>query len=220
MDGIHDMGGMDGFGPIPIEQDEPVFHAPWEGRMWALNAALGALGHWNIDAGRYALEQMNPALYLNSSYYLRWLYRTEDILVAHEMVSREEIETPPGQRQVEKQAEPLSHAEIVARARAAKSARSDVDVTAGFKAGDLVRARNIHPTGHTRLPRYVRGRTGLIEKDYGVFVFPDTRAVFAGDKPQHLYSVSFTAQELWGEEAAAKDKVYLDIWDDYLELGG
>ena len=217
MDGIHDMGGMDGFGPIPIEQNEPVFHAPWEGRMWAMNAALGALGKWNIDGARHALERMNPALYLNSSYYLRWLYRTEDILVEHEMVSREEIETPPEQRQVEKQAEPLHHDEIVSRAHAAKSARVDADVAARFKAGETVRARNIHPAGHTRLPRYVRSRTGMVDKDYGVFVFPDTRAVFAGDKPQHLYSVCFTARELWGDDASARDKVYLDIWDDYLE---
>ena len=219
MDGIHDMGGMDGFGPIPIEQNEPVFHAPWEGRMWAMNAALGALGKWNIDSARHALERMNPALYLNSSYYLRWLYRTEDILVEHEMVSREEIETPPEQRQVEKQAEPLHHDEIVSRAHAAKSARVDADVAARFKAGETVRARNIHPAGHTRLPRYVRSRTGMVDKDYGVFVFPDTRAVFDGDKPQHLYSVCFTARELWGDDASARDKVYLDIWDDYLELG-
>ena len=218
MDGIHDMGGMDGFGPIPIEVDEPVFHAPWEGRMWAMNAALGALGKWNIDGGRFALEQMDPALYLASSYYLRWLYRTEDLLVHHQMVSREEIETPPDQRNIEKKSEPLSHAEIVTRARAAKSARSDADEAASFKAGDTVRARNIHPTGHTRLPRYVRGRTGVIDQDYGVFVFPDTRSVFAGDKPQHLYSVRFAARELWGEDASAKDSVYLDVWDDYLEL--
>ncbi len=219
MDGIHDMGGMDGFGPIPIEQNEPVFHTPWQGRMWAMNAALGALGKWNIDSARHALERMNPALYLNSSYYLRWLYRTEDILVEHKMVSREEIETPPEQRQVEKQAEPLHHDEIVSRAHAAKSARVDADVAARFKAGETVRARNIHPAGHTRLPRYVRSRTGMVDKDYGVFVFPDTRAVFDGDKPQHLYSVCFTARELWGDDASARDKVYLDIWDDYLELG-
>ena len=135
------------------------------------------------------------------------------------MVSREEIETPPEQRQVEKQAEPLHHDEIVSRAHAAKSARVDADVAARFKAGETVRARNIHPAGHTRLPRYVRSRTGMVDKDYGVFVFPDTRAVFDGDKPQHLYSVCFTARELWGDDASARDKVYLDIWDDYLELG-
>ncbi|MBT7759892.1 MAG: nitrile hydratase subunit beta, partial [Rhodospirillaceae bacterium] len=112
MDGIHDMGGMDGFGPIPIEQDEPVFHAPWEGRVWALNAALGALGKWNIDAGRYTMEQLDPALYLQSIYYQRWLYRTENILIAHDMVTREELDTPPAQRQVEKDGQGLAVEEI------------------------------------------------------------------------------------------------------------
>ena len=217
MDGIHDMGGMDGFGPIPIEQDEPVFHAPWEGRVWALNAALGALGKWNIDAGRYTMEQMDPALYLGSSYYQRWLYRTEDILVAHELVSREEIYSPPEQRAVASQGQPLSVDEIIARQRASRSARVDEDIAARFKPGDQIRARNIHPTGHTRLPRYVRGKTGVIDRDHGVFIFPDTNAVFAGRTPQHLYSVRFEAREIWGGEAAATDKIYLDMWDTYLE---
>ena len=217
MDGVHDMGGMDGFGPIPIEQDEPVFHAPWEGRVWAMNMALGALGKWNIDAGRNIMERMDPVRYLSSSYYQRWLYRTEDILVERGMVGREEIETPPDQRSLEKLADPMSHEDIVARQRAGKSARLDEDVPALFKAGDQVRARNIHSKGHIRLPRYARGRTGVIDRDYGVFIFPDTHAVYAGNKPQHLYSVRFTARELWGEEASARDKVYLDMWDDYLE---
>ena len=217
MDGIHDMGGMDGFGPIPIEQDEPVFHAPWEGRVWALNAALGAWGKWNIDAGRYTLEQLDPALYLASSYYQRWLYRTENILVAHGMVSRAEIETPTNERKIEKQDEPLAHEEVVARHRKARSARLNDDVAPRFTAGDRVRARNIHPTGHTRTPRYVRGKSGVIDRDHGVFVFPDTNAVFAGKTPQHLYSVKFTAREVWGEDASPLDSVYLDMWDNYLE---
>jgi len=220
MDGIHDMGGMDGFGAIPIEQDEPVFHAPWEGRVWALNSALGALGKWNIDAGRYTMEQLDPALYLQSIYYQRWLYRTENILIAHDMVTRAELDTPPEQRKVEKQGQgqALSVEEIFSRQRQARSARVDMAVGAQFKAGDKVRARNIHPKGHTRLPRYVRGKAGVIDRDHGVFIFPDTNAVFAGKKPQHLYSVQFSAREIWGPDAASADKVYVDMWDDYLEV--
>ena len=219
MDGIHDMGGMDGFGPIPIERDEPIFHAAWEGRVWALNTALGAIGNWNIDASRYTLEQMGPALYLASSYYQRWLYRTENILVAHDMVSRAEIETPPEQRATVKQGEPLGIEEILEQRRTERSARVDADIPAQFQAGDKIRARNIHPKGHTRIPRYVRGKAGVIDRDHGVFIFPDTHAVFAGQKPQHLYSVCFTAREIWGDEASAVDKVYVDMWDDYLEPG-
>jgi nitrile hydratase len=218
MDGIHDMGGMDGFGPIPIEQDEPVFHAPWEGRVWALNSALGALGKWNIDAGRYEMEQLDPALYLQSIYYQRWLYRTENILIAHGMVTTQELETPPEQRKVARQGQALSVEEIFTRQRQARSARVDAEIPAQFKTGDKVRARNIHPKGHTRLPRYVRGKVGVIDRDHGVFIFPDSNAVFAGKKPQHLYSVQFSAQEVWGSDAMPADKVYLDMWDDYLEV--
>lgn len=112
----------------------------------------------------------------------------------------------------------MTIAEILANRREERSARVDEDIPARFQAGDPIRARNIHPKGHTRIPRYVRGRKGVIDRDHGVFIFPDTNAVFAGKTPQHLYSVQFTAREIWGEEAAANDKVYVDMWDDYLEV--
>ena len=217
MDGIHDMGGMDGFGPIPIKNKEPVFHATWEARVWAMNTALGAWGEWNIDAGRYTLEQLDPALYLSSSYYQRWLFRTENLLVDHGLVSREEIETPPANRNTKNSREPLSFDDILTRQRNTRSARLNDDVAPRYHVGDQVRARNIHPKGHTRIPRYVRGRLGVIDRDHGVFIFPDTNAVFAGKRPQHLYSVCFTAREIWGAEAVITDKVYVDMWDDYLE---
>ena len=219
MDGIHDMGGMDGFGPIPIKNKEPVFHATWEARVWAMNTVLGAWGEWNIDAGRYTLEQLDPALYLSSSYYQRWLYRTENLLVDHGLVSREEIETLPANRKTKNSREPLSLDEILTHQRNTRSARLNDDVAPRYHMGDPVRARNIHPKGHTRIPRYVRGRLGVIDRDHGVFIFPDTNAVFAGKRPQHLYSVCFTAREIWGTKAVVTDKVYVDMWDDYLEPG-
>jgi hypothetical protein len=98
-----------------------------------------------------------------------------------------------------------------------RSARVNEPVAAKFKAGDRVLARNMHPPGHTRIPRYVRGKRGVIERDHGVFIFPDTNAEFAGTKPQHVYSVRFTARELWGEDAPAADTLCIDLWDDYLE---
>ena len=217
MDGIHDMGGMDGFGPIPIKNKEPVFHATWEARVWAMNTALGAWGEWNIDAGRYTLEQLDPALYLSSSYYQRWLYRTENLLVDHGLVSREEIETPPANRNTKISREPLSLDEILTRQRNTRSARLNDEVAPRYHMGDQVRARNIHPKGHTRIPRYVRGRLGVIDRDHGVFIFPDTNAVLAGKRPQHLYSVCVMAREIWGTKAVVTDKVYVDMWDEYLE---
>lgn len=216
MDGIHDMGGMDGFGPIPIETDEPVFHGEWEGRVYAMNTAIGAWGKWNIDAGRFGIEQMDPALYLASSYYERWLHRTENMMVEHGMISRDELEgnsAPSGER-----TQPLTAEQIFERQRNNKSARVDENIAPKFSPGDRVLVRNIHPKGHTRVPRYVRGRYGVIDRDHGVFIFPDTNAVFQGKKPQHIYSVRFEAQELWGPDVASQDKLYLDLWDDYLDL--
>jgi hypothetical protein len=100
-----------------------------------------------------------------------------------------------------------------------RTAKRDVALPAKFKPGDKVVARNMHPTGHTRIPRYVRGRHGIVDRDHGVFVFPDTNAELAGEKPQHVYSVRFTARELWGDDAPERDVLYIDLWDDYLDPG-
>jgi nitrile hydratase beta subunit len=214
MDGIHDMGGMDGFGPIPIERDEPVFHAEWEGRLYAINSAMGAWGKWNIDAGRACMERLAPVVYVQSPYYQRWLYRMENLLVERGMVTPAELTSGTAQGHSH---EPLATEEVFERLRATRSARVDQPVDAKFKVGDAVLVRNIHPTGHTRTPRYARGRRGVIDRDHGVFIFPDTHAEFQGESPQHLYSVRFTARELWGPEAAKSDTVYIDLWDDYLD---
>ncbi len=105
--------------------------------------------------------------------------------------------------------------ELIRKGRSA--ARRTVAVEAKFKPGDAVIARNMHPVGHTRIPRYVRGRRGIIDRDHGVFVFPDTNAELAGETPQHVYSVRFTARELWGDSASVHDVLYVDLWDDYLD---
>jgi nitrile hydratase len=97
------------------------------------------------------------------------------------------------------------------------AARRDLAVAPRFQLGQRVHARNINPVGHTRLPRYARGKTGTIHRDHGVFVFPDTNAQLLGEKPQHVYSVRFAARELWGEQSPVQDSVYVDMWDDYLE---
>lgn len=215
MDGIHDMGGMDGFGPIPIEVDEPVFHGEWEGRVYAMNTAIGAWGKWNIDAGRFGIEQMDPAHYLQSSYYHRWLHRTENMMVEHGLLTREELENKTAAGAPTHQ--PLTAEQIFERQRKGRSARVDEDIAPKFKAGEKILVRNIHPKGHTRVPRYVRGRYGVIDRDHGVFIFPDTNALFQGKNPQHIYSVCFDAQELWGPDAPAQDKLYLDLCDDYMD---
>lgn len=216
MNGVHDMGGMHGMGPIQAEKNEPVFHHPWEGRSFALNLAAAALGKWNIDARRHQIELIPPADYLRMSYFEKWTERLTELLVKAGLVTREEVESGKARPDSPKRTPPLTVDKVAAFGRGGSASRK-VAVDPRFKAGQRVRARNIHPVGHTRLPRYARGKFGTIDRDHGVFVFPDTNAHFRGEKPQHVYSVRFAARELWGPQAPDRDSVYIDMWDDYLE---
>jgi len=218
MNGVHDMGGMQGMGPVTHEKDEPVFHAEWEGRIYALTRLVRAGGgKWNIDAGRFEIERLPPAEYLRMSYYERWAARLAIQVVKMGLVTQAEIESGTPASGSAKTTPQLTAARVPVMVATRSSTRRDVRVKATFKRGQRVRARNMHPTGHTRLPRYARGKLGTVVEDRGVFVFPDTDAEFLGEKPQHLYSVRFTARELWGDRAPRRDFVYLDLWDDYLE---
>jgi nitrile hydratase beta subunit len=218
MNGVHDMGGMHGMGPVVHEKDEPVFHAEWEGRVYALTRLVRAgAGRWNIDAGRYEIERLPPAEYLRMSYYERWAARLPIQIVKMGLATQAEIESGTPAAAVPKATPQLTAAMVPAMVARRSSTKRDLHVRATFKPGQRVRARNIHPTGHTRLPRYARGKLGTVVEDRGVFVFPDTNAEFLGEKPQHLYSVRFAARELWGDRASRRDSVYLDLWDDYLE---
>lgn len=217
MNGIHDMGGMHGMGPIESEKNEPVFHAPWEARVLAMNLAMGFWRKWNIDASRHGIEQLPPADYLRMSYYEKWLTRLGNLVVKSGLATREEIESGQPAAETARLTPPLTAGMVSAVTAKGGPTSRDVPVAPRFHAGDRVRARNIHPEGHTRLPRYARGKVGTIDRDHGVYVFPDTNAHFQGEKPQHVYSVRFAARELWGEQASPRDFVYLDLWDDYLE---
>jgi len=217
MNGIHDMGGMHGMGPVQYEKNEPVFHADWESRVFALTLAMGAWGKWNIDASRHSREVIPPAEYLRMSYYEKWYAGLVGLLINSSLVTRAEVESGVPSPGSAKATPPLTADNIPAMLATRINASRDVKVTPRFQAGQRVRARNMHPVGHTRLPRYARGKVGTIERDHGVFVFPDTNAHFLGEKPQHVYSVRFAARELWGEQAAPRDSVYLAMWDDYLE---
>jgi nitrile hydratase subunit beta len=217
MNGIHDMGGMHGMGPIENEKNEPVFHAVWEGRLFALRRAMGAWGKWNIDTTRHEVELVPPAEYLESTYYARQFMAFLEMLVKSKLVKRDEIESG-----IPAAGQPTATPPLTAEKAAVLVAKGvptsrDVKVAARFKVGQRVRARNINPVGHTRLPRYARGKVGTIERDHGVFVLPDTNAHFRGENPQHVYSVRFAARELWGEQASPRDAVNLDMWDEYLD---
>ncbi len=218
MNGIHDMGGMHGMGPVRAEINEPVFHEKWEERVYVLTRAMGAWRKWNIDTGRYYIERIAPADYLRMSYYEKWFTRMVELLVKTGTVTRSEIETGVPAAGSPKLTPPLhaDHVPAMALNRNIESSH-EPSIRPRFKVGQHVRARNLHPLGHTRLPRYARGKTGKIDRDHGVYNFPDTNADGRGPKRQHVYSVRFAARELWGEQASPRDFVYLDLWDDHLE---
>lgn len=209
------MGGVAGFGPITPEADEPVFHADWERRVLALSLTVGA-GRWNIDAGRHAIERIPDGDYLRMSYYEKWLRRIEMLAVERGVLTEDELGkmTPDaGPRQT-----PVLTADRVAGvlASGAPYARP-APAPALFVVGDAARVRGLDPPGHTRLPRYARGKAGVITADHGAHVFPDSNAHFKGEDPRHLYTVRFSARELWGPDAPARDSVSLELWEPYLE---
>lgn len=217
MNGIHDMGGMHGMGPIEHEKDEPVFHTRWEGRVFALNRALGAWGRWNLDASRHSREVIPPAEYLRMSYYEKWLTGLMDLAIKSGLVTQEEVASGKPAKGSVKAQPPLTAEKVSLLVSKGATARRDISANPRFQVGQRVRARNIHPLGHTRLPRYARGKQGVVDRVQGVSVFPDTNAHFLGENPQHVYSVRFDARELWGEQASPRDAVYIDMWDTYLE---
>jgi nitrile hydratase len=217
LNGVHDMGGMDGFGKVEAEPNEPVFHEKWEGRVMAMVRAMGAQGAFNIDMSRFYRESLPPHVYLASSYYKKWFLGLEDMLVAKGYIAADEIKSGhalAAAKPLKRGAFKLDDVErVMVRGKFGRTAIAP----AKFKAGDRVRARNIHPATHTRLPRYVRGHLGVIERDHGCQVFPDSAAMDAGENPQWLYTVVFEAVELWGVDADPTVKVSIDAFEPYLE---
>jgi nitrile hydratase subunit beta len=219
MNGVHDMGGMHGFGPIrPRDNDEPL-HADWEGRVNALVNVVRARGVFNIDESRHGIERMDPAAYLRASYYERWLASLETNLMDKGVLTAGEVEARmaqlEGAAEVARRDDPdLARAVMQARMAPGEPPQPG---PSGFKPGDAVRTRNVHPTGHTRLPRYARGKAGVIDRFYGIDTLPDANAHGRGPAPEPLYSVRFTAQELWGASAEPNQTVNIDLWESYLE---
>ncbi|HEV3162234.1 MAG TPA: nitrile hydratase subunit beta [Xanthobacteraceae bacterium] len=216
MDGVHDMGGMHGFGKVEPEQDEPVFHDDWEARTFALYRAMSYAGVWVIDQARFAREQLPPDVYLASSYYKKWELGMEKQLAELGLAGRDELAAGHALRPGKPLKRKLSAAEvpnIVTRGSFARPSQKP----ARFKPGDRVRTKNIHPNTHTRLPRYARDKVGVVEALRGCHVFPDTVAIGKGEDPQWLYTVLFDGRELWGESAEPSLKVSIEAFEPYLE---
>jgi len=216
MNGGQDLGGKHGLGPVNPENNEPVFHAEWEKRVFAVTLAMGATGEWNIDASRHARENRHPADYIKASYYQVWLYGLEVLLRERDLMREDELKT--GIAQKTRPVINSMHGDQVADIlNAGSSYEREIPQPARFAVGDRVTARNHNPKTHTRLPGYARNRTGVIATINGVFVFPDTNSRSLGENPQYCYSVRFEAEELWGSGTHQNSCVYLDMWESYLE---
>ncbi len=225
MNSVHDMGGLQGFGPVLPEVDEPLFHAAWERRALAVTLAAGATGAWNIDQSRFARESLPPAVYLNSSYYQIWLRALESLLAERGMVGADELAAgqplrpaPATPRMVAQLGPAAVDAALAAGSPTAREPASH----ARFSPGQPVRARNLNPPSHTRLPRYVRGKVGVVEAVRGAHIYADRHAQPGAppfdQRPEWLYTVAFDGAELWGPDAEAGCMVSVDAWEPYLEV--
>lgn len=224
MDGIQDMGGMHGFGSLEFEANEPVFHHEWEGRVFAINLALLAAAGISLDRARATIEKIPPAEYLSLPYFGRWFSSLCSSFVASGLFTEDQMSAIQDGQVPDL---PMSES---AGGNASQSPRMGLDLAMcgnpsqrvietqpEFEIDQFVRGRNIRPATHTRMPRYVRGRRGVVVADRGGHVYPDSNALGLGEDPRRLYAVRFSARELWGESANSKDSVTLDLWEPYLE---
>jgi nitrile hydratase subunit beta len=216
MDGAHDMGGVPWSGPVAPEPNEPMFHAEWERRAFAITLAMGMPGGWNIDMSRFARENRPPEEYLSKSYYQIWLAGLERLMLERGLIAKDEIEAAKPLHPTKPVARTLTPDDVIAVLHRGGPTEREAKSPALFAVGDRVRTRMIHPQTHTRLPRYVRGRVGTVELLHGVHVFPDSNSL-GQENPQWLYTVTFDGRELWGAEGDAAVKTSVDAWESYLE---
>jgi nitrile hydratase beta subunit len=221
VNGAHDLGGMHGLGKVVVESNEPIFHARWEKVVFAINFAVPA----NSDEFRHSIEKMNGVHYLSSRYYEHWLCGLENILLEKGMINKAELDK---RTQMFKEGSfgetsrienPNITEYFLKLIKEGGPSDRDVKRNPKFKLGDHVLTKNMNPIGHTRLPRYARGKSGIVSRVHGAFVFPDSNAAGLGENPQHLYTVRFEGRDLWGEVRSenGKEALYLDLWESYLE---
>ena len=223
MNGVHDIGGMDGFGLIHRESDEPVFHEPWESRVFAMFLTGAGLPRTRFDGDRHRLERLEPAGYLTSSYYERWLAALESGLIEMGTLNQDEIDAEVQKfaaqpdLPIQRREEPARAYRLANTMRTGRPAIRKIRQKPRFAAGDKIVTRNLNPHGHTRLPRYARGKHGVVVAHHGAHVFPDSNAHGLGENPQHLYTVRIAIRELWGDSAEANESVLIDLWESYLD---
>ena len=224
MRGSHDLGGLEGLGSISPEAEscEPVFHADWEKRIFALTLAVGFLGQWNLDESRHARERQSRDDYLCHSYYENWLVGLKTLLLEKGLVSEEEFDSSEPRFQASSLGLSALQAEDIAGILfQGSSVEMQTEKAPGFRVGDQVRVCQEITTGHTRIPSYVRGRVGIIERHHGAHVFADRNAL-GRREAEHLYSIRFSSREIWHEKAGedANFGVRVDLWEPHLEQVG
>lgn len=215
MNGVHDMGGAQCYGPIVLEDNEPVFHDEWEKRAFALTLAMGTLGKWNLDMARSTRESLPPVQYLSSTYYQIWLEAMLKLSVKAGLLSDQEITDGISRQPPVPAVKPLQAADIAPLFSRGWPSTRPVEHPALFQVGDVVHTKTMAPHTHTRLPAYCRGRRGTIVANHGAHIFPDTNALGAGEQPDWLYTVRFEAKDLWGTDTTAS-AVHVDCWQSYL----
>ena len=217
MNGGQDLGGTHGHGPVNPEPNEPVFHGEWEKRAFALTLAMGMPGGWNIDMSRFARENRKPNEYLDMTYYQVWLAGLETLMKERGLVAEDEIDAGRSLHSPKPVARVLKPEDVAKTLHRGGPTERDTNTKPAFEVGARVRAKNINPETHTRLPRYVRGHVGTIERVLGCHVFPDSNALGKGEDPKWLYTVRFDGRELWGDQADPTTQVSVDAWEPYLE---
>lgn len=219
MNGIHDLGGTHGHGPIAPEPEgqEPLWHAPWEARMFGIRRGGTLPPGYNIDRWRHVRELIPPVLYLDRSYYDHWCMSFTAALLAGGLATEAEIASGHAAPGTAKRNDAM-RPDLVLKAQKTQGVFTrKIEAQPLFAIGQKVRSRNINPTGHTRLPRYARGKTGIVKLHHGAHVFPDSNAHMQGEAPEHLYTVAFTMRELWGPQGSVHDETCVDLWESYLE---
>jgi nitrile hydratase subunit beta len=217
MEGAHDMGGVAWSVPVTPEPNEPPFHAEWERRAFALTLAMAMPGGWNIDMSRFARENRPPADYLGMSYFQIWLAGLERLMLERKLIAEDEIAAGKSLHPAKPVARKLTSDGVAAMLHRGGPTEREATRPARFAVGARVRAKTIHPSTHTRLPRYVRGHVGTIERVLGYHVFPDSNSTGAGEDPQWLYTVTFNGAELWGKDSDPTLDISVDAWEPYLD---
>lgn len=217
MDGIHDLGGREGFGPVEVSSHYEGFHAPWEARMFGIVRTMGRPQDWNLDWFRHCRELIDPVDYLSRPYYDQWLQSYAAMLINSGLASAEEIASGKSQAPLAHPVSPpMQPDEVDAQLNRSQRFDGQAPTPARFKPGDAVHTIAHGTSSHTRLPAYARGADGVVTHYRGDHVYPDTNAL--NDKQyMALYTVSFKAGALWGDAENPEDEVHLDLWEAYLE---